>query len=223
MGSDVTIGMRSKKGEVICANSYSHVFNRIMMETDLVTPSENSFRKLLMSYIDDDSYGPTSLKLQAGGLFFVDFKEKVIFDAQTITNFPELSLDTVRQLLLNNPKQFTRYVPHFSHIIDWPEYHDPFAFPRSFEERELKQAKNRKELWEAMDTTASMMTISSYKDGEFTTTARAFGPDREFVSLRVALPRLRVFSYDPTKRAEIHRLERDLKLISGIDESISTE
>jgi hypothetical protein len=223
MGSDVTIGMRTKKGKVICANSYSHVFNRIMMETDLVTPSEHSFRKLLMSYIDDKCYGPTSLKLQAGGLFFVDFKEKVIFDAQTITNFSELSLDMVRQLLLNNPKQFRRYVPHFSHVIDWPEKQSPRTFPVTYSVKELKRAKNRKELWEAMDTTTSMMTLSNYHNGEFITVARAFGPDREFVSLRIALPNIRVLSYNPSEKSEVSRLESDLKSISGLVDSVSSE
>jgi hypothetical protein len=201
MGSDICIGMRRKSGEIISALSYSHVFGRILIEADLVTPNEDELAVLIREYRDRQDYGPLPVAPIGSGLLFFDFVSGTIFDGQSISWFPAFQKDHIVRALLERPERFDVYVPHFDRILSFGNEEDINKIP-PIVSKTFQKAADRSGLW----TNAGIETVpgvkSRYENGEEIVLARAMVPskgryDADFLALMPDLPHWTIRSIDP--------------------------
>lgn len=217
MGSSVTIAVRTSKGGILSADSYSHVMERIIKETDLVSPNERSFVKLVKEYLNREDYGPYPLKLQDGGIFFVDFKSKTIFNAQTISLFPALSNSVVRDLIFNKSRLLSKYASHITHVADYKRKNGRMVWPPKLVKQRVERVDTLRQLWPAIGSKASAWKLNKYIEGEIVTVGRFMLPEREFGYLLVKLPGWKVISYDIDLKSDLVKLKSDVLKIVGVN------
>jgi hypothetical protein len=203
MGSDVTIGMRTVEGETLAALSYSHVYGRILIEADFVTPKPVEFRKLVEEYREDKRHGSRPLAPFGSGITFADFKTRTIFDAQSIAFFPAFTQDSAIQALFNAPERFDVYVPHFKSVMEFlPRPPGDFRMPE-IAERKFEKASNQAGLWKSVGVETVPGTLSNWKDGKAEVVAKATVPRGDFAALMLDLPDWTIRTCNPRDKAEV--------------------
>ncbi|MCV9964191.1 hypothetical protein OIU34_20105 [Pararhizobium sp. BT-229] len=209
MGSDVTIGIRTAEGEALAALSYSHVYGRILIEADFVTPKEEEFRKLVEEYRDDKSYGPRPLAPFGSGITFADFKTRTIFDAQSIAYFPAFTMDTIIRALFEAPSRFDVYVPHFASAMEFlPRPPGDFRI-REIVEREFERASDQAGLWKSVGVETVPGTLSNWNDGKAEVVATATVPRGDFAALMLDLPGWTVRHCNPRDKGKVRGFYED--------------
>lgn len=216
MGSAVTIGMRTSAGDVLCAESYSHVFDRLFVEVDLVTPNESEMRRLIEEYANDTSYGPLPLVPCGAGIVFFDLMSKTIFDAQRITYFPTISRDSVSTFLYHSPDRFALYAPHFVGIRE-AKLSEELSL--SLVERRFANAMSVEGLWENLGYETTPAELSKRENGVDVLVAEAILPKNDFVSLTLDLPNWTVRTYKVSQKNVWDEILTDIsKVIDLSDE-----
>jgi hypothetical protein len=201
--------MRTVEGEVLAALSYSHIYGRILIEADLVTPKQEEFHKLVEEYRSDDRYGPRPLAPFGSGFTFVDFKTRTIFDAQSIAFFPAFTLPNVIEALFNAPDRFDVYVPHFGSVMETVQTpSDCFEMPEIVE-RKIEKASNQAELWALVGVETVPGELGRWEDGAVKVVATATVPDGDFEAIMLDLPGWTVKHYDPRDTADMRRFFGD--------------
>lgn len=209
MGSDVTIGMRTVEGESLAALSYSHVYGRILIEADFVTPKQEEFRKLVEEYREDKRYGSRPLAPFGSGITFADFKTRTIFDAQSIAFFPAFTQDNIIQSLFKASARFDVYVPHFASVMEFlPRPPGDFRM-REIVERKFAKASNQAGLWQSVGVETVPGTLSNWKDGKAEVVATATIPRGDFAALVLDLPGWTVKHCNPRDKAELRGFYED--------------
>lgn len=221
MGSDICIGMRRKSGQIISALSYSHIFGRLLIEADLVTPNEDELAALICEYRDGKDYGPLPTAPFGSGILFFDFVSGTVFDGQSISWFPAFRQNDILYALFENPERFDIYVPFFNEILSFGERDGSGRIPEVVS-RSFPKASDRTGLWNSAGLETVPGVKSRYEGGEEIVTARAEVPQGDYLALMLDLPAWKVVSVDPSvvDECENARIQfRALGLLSPTDES----
>ncbi|NTF17282.1 hypothetical protein G6L37_02400 [Agrobacterium rubi] len=228
MGSDICIGMRRRSGEIISVRSYSHVFERILVEADLVTPDEDELATLICEYRDGKGYGPLPTAPYGSGILFFDFISGTIFDGQSISWFPAFLKRTIIQTLFERPERFNIYVPYFSSRLSFSDTRDEngrFRMPDLIE-TSFPKAADQADLWRNAGIDTEPGTLCDNAEGEDGIVATAVIPsaesDNDFVALMLELPSWRMIRIDPRNVAEWRdalRQFKELSIVTTSDES----
>lgn len=221
MGSDICIGMRRKSGEIISALSYSHVFGRLLIEADLVTPNEDELATLICEYRDRKDYGPLATAPFGSGILFFDFLSGTVFDGQSISWFPAFRQNDVVNVLFENPARFDIYVPFFNEMLSFGERDGSGRIPKVVS-RSFPKASDRTGLWNNTGLETVPGVKSRYEDGEEIVTARAEVPRGDYLALMLDLPAWTVVSVDPRSVNEWETAQthfRALGLLTQADEA----